>query len=78
MPQQTLQRMETLNVEDTEVYYMFFQPAFCVSDRQQYSGSLLKLLGVMSLIIMGEPLTSYLHHCVVVNCHAAITLLAVD
>jgi len=69
--------METLNVEDTEAYYMFFQPAFCVSDRQQYSGSLLKHLGVMPLIIMGELLTSYLHHCVVVNYHAAITLTAV-
>jgi len=64
-------------VEDTEVYYMFLQLAFCVSDRRQYSGSLLKHLGVMSLIIMGEPLTSYLHHCVVVNYHAAITLIAV-
>ena len=65
-------------MEDTEVCCVFFQPAFCVCDRRQYSGSLLKHLGVMSLIIMGEPLTSYLHHFVVVNNHAAITFMLVD
>ena len=78
MSQQTLWHMEPLNVEDTEVYYVFFQPAFCVSDRRQYSGSLLKHLGVMLLLSKGEPLTNYLHHCVVVNCHAAVTLIVVD